>query len=344
MYPISADFTRILEESYKQETSRLDRILPTLMPDEYRLTPDMELSLANGTYQFPDAGESHTDKRVLIRKQDSFSAKVHVRRTPLYFHRHEFVELLYMYRGRCRQFIENLGACITLHEGDVFLLNQNVTHALLQEEESAVLIKIIIPTGTLSQNFQLGRQQAGFWSGVGEYYHYLHYTGCTADEKLFVERMMTEYYSQNPCKEMAEVSWLQLMLISLSSREGDECRYKLGHSSVDMGRITEYVYEHSETVTLEELARVFSFSPSYLSRAIKEGCCMNFLDLLRECRLEKAAALLTATDHPIEKIAELVGYSSAASVYQGVREKFGMSPTEYRDKYSQINREYTTNE
>ena len=344
MYPISADFTRILEESYKQETSRLDRILPTLMPDEYRLTPDMELSLANGTYQFPDAGESHTDKRVLIRKQDSFSAKVHVRRTPLYFHRHEFVELLYMYRGRCRQFIENLGACITLHEGDVFLLNQNVTHALLQEEESAVLIKIIIPTGTLSQNFQLGRQQAGFWSGVGEYYHYLHYTGCTADEKLFVERMMTEYYSQNPCKEMAEVSWLQLMLISLSSREGDECRYKLGHSSVDMGRITEYVYEHSETVTLEELARVFSFSSSYLSRAIKEGCGMNFLDLLRECRLEKAAALLTATNYPIEKIAELVGYSSAASVYQGVREKFGMSPTEYRDKYSQINREHTTNE
>ena len=71
---------------------------------------------------------------------------------------------------------------------------------------------------------------------------------------------------------------------------------------------------------------------------------MNFLDLLRECRLEKAAALLTATNYPIEKIAELVGYSSAASVYQGVREKFGMSPTEYRDKYSQINREHTTNE
>ncbi len=337
-------FTRILEESYKQETHRLDRTLPALMPDEYRLTPDMERSLADGTYQFPDAGESHTDKRVLTRKQDYFSAKVHVQRTPLYFHRHEFVEMLYMYRGQCLQFIENLGACITLYEGDVFLLNQNVTHALLQEDESAVLIKIIIPTGTLSQNFQLSGQQAWFWTGLGEYYHYLHYTGSTADEKLFVERMMAEYYSQNPCKEIAETSWLQLMLISLSSRVGDERRHKLGHSSVNMGRITEYVYEHSETVTLEELARVFSFSPSYLSRLIKEGCGMNFLDLLRECRLEKAAALLTATNYPIGKIAELVGYSSAASVYQGVREKFGMSPTEYRDKYSQINREHTTNE
>ncbi|WP_217959782.1 AraC family transcriptional regulator [Acutalibacter muris] len=338
------DFIRILEESYKQETSRLDRILPTLMPDEYRLTPDIESSLANGTYQFPDVSEVRTDKRVLTRKQDYFSAKVHVRRTPLYFHRHEFVEMLYMYRGQCLQFIENLGACITLYEGDVFLLNQNVTHALLQEDESAVLIKIIIPTGTLSQNFQLSGQQAWFWTGLGEHYHYLHYTGSTADEKLFVERMMAEYYSQSPCKEIAETSWLQLMLISLSSRVGDKRRHKLGHSSVNMGRITEYVYEHSETVTLEELARVFSFSPSYLSRLIKEGCGMNFLDLLRECRLEKAAALLTATNYPIGKIAELVGYSSAASVYQGVREKFGMSPTEYRDKYSQINREHTTNE
>lgn len=340
------DFIRILEESYKQETSRLDRILPTLMPDEYRLTPDIESSLANGTYQFPDVSEVRTDKRVLTRKQDYFSAKVHARRTPPYFHRHEFVEMLYMYRGRCLQFIENLGTCITLHEGDVFLLNQNVIHALLQEDESAVLIKIIIPTGTLSKNIllQLGRQQAGFWTGIGEYYHYLHYTGYTADEKLFVERMMAEYYSQNPYKEVAETSWLQLMLISLSSRVGDERRYKLGHSSVDMGRVTEYVYEHSETVTLEELARVFSFSSSYLSRLIKEGCGMNFLDLLRECRLEKAAALLSATDYPIGKIAELVGYSSAASVYQSVREKFGMSPTEYRDKYSQINREHTTNE
>ena len=104
------NFTRILEESYKQETHRLGRTLPALMPDEYRLTPDMERSISNGTYQFPDAGESHTDKRVLTRKQDYFSAKVHVRRTPLYFHRHEFVEMIYMYRCRCRQFIEKTRA------------------------------------------------------------------------------------------------------------------------------------------------------------------------------------------------------------------------------------------
>lgn len=45
------NFTRILEESYKQETHRLGRTLPALMPDEYRLTPDMERSISNGTYQ-----------------------------------------------------------------------------------------------------------------------------------------------------------------------------------------------------------------------------------------------------------------------------------------------------
>ncbi len=71
---------------------------------------------------------------------------------------------------------------------------------------------------------------------------------------------------------------------------------------------------------------------------------MNFLNLLRECRLEKTAVLLTSTNYSIEKIAELVGYRSTASVYQGVKEKFGMSPTEYRANYCQINRERIANE
>lgn len=343
---MGASFAHILETSRLQETLRLNRDLPTLMPDEYQITSDMERSLSEGTYQFPDAREIQTGRRVLTRTQDYFSAKVHLYHTPFYFHRHTFVELLYMYSGNCLQFIENLGTCVTLHKGDIFILAPNVVHALLQEEENAVLIKVIIPTGTLLPGFtqRLGEQQSRFWAGTKDYYHYLHYTGCTGEERLFVETMMTEYYTEDPYKNIAQTSWLQLLLIALSRREGQERRYKLGHSAVEMGRITEYIYEHSETVTLDGLAREFSFSPSYLSRAIKEHCNMKFLDLLREYRLEKAATLLAGTEYPIEKIAKLVGYRSAASVYQGMKEKFGISPTEYRENYSQINREHRANE
>lgn len=343
------DFKEILALSQSRETERLHRPLSTLMPDEYRLDNILRQQVSAGSYQFPDALVTGTDKRSLIRTQAEFSAKVHIPSAPLYFHRHEFVELLYMYRGQCKQYIENLSDCLPLQEGDVFLLNQSVTHGILQEDESSVLIKVIIPIDMPGHEFirRLRGQQAEFWTGMlsprQEYYHYIRYTGCTGDGRLFIERMMEEYYSRNEYKEDACRCWLQLLFVDLERREGQSRRYKLIHSAVEMGQITQYIYEHSESVTLEELAKVFSYSPSYLSRTIKESCGMTFLELLRECRLEKAVALLTSSGMPVEEIAVRVGYKSAASVYEGIKEKFGLSPGEYRRKYSQANVHHSAN-
>lgn len=150
---ISPSFQKILNLSIWLETERLDRELGILMEDEYVLDDELHQKLEQATYQFPDVAEIHTDRQVLSRKQDWFSAKVHIKRTPLYFHRHEFMEILYMYKGQCKQYIGNLKNCITLHEGDFFFLNQNVVHALFQEDEEAILIKIILPAPYVSHEF-----------------------------------------------------------------------------------------------------------------------------------------------------------------------------------------------
>ena len=63
---------------------------------------------------------------------------------------------------------------------------------------------------------------------------------------------------------------------------------------------------------------------------IRKNCGMSFLELVRESRLEKAAMLLVSTRDTVEEIARMVGYRNSTPIYQGIREKFGMSPTEYR--------------
>lgn len=340
----TSEFSSILSMSKKLETKRLNRKLTIIMKDEYRLDDEINHLLDNGTYQFPDVLHTKTDKRVLTRTQSSFSAKIHIKKTPLYFHQHDFVEILYMYKGSCKQYIENLGHCVVLNEGDLFLLNQNVIHAIMQEDENAVLIKIILPVTMISHEFirRIGGKGVLYEFFVGakslqrEYYHYIHYKNCTGEEKKIIEKIMTEYYMQYKyCEETIEC-YLQLLMLFLerSNPMHCSCKYKLSHSSVETGRILQYIYEHSDTVTLEELSQVFSFNQSYLSRVIKESCKMNFLDLVREYRLEKAAALLTGSDYSVEKIAQMVGYQNAASVYQGIKEKFGLSPAEYRRTYA----------
>ena len=347
------NFNDILALSKKLETERLDRELSVVMVDEYKIDDQLRKSLKNDTYQFPDTFQTKTDKQILTRVQDQFSAKIHIKRTPVYFHKHDFVEILYIYKGHCKQFIENLETCIVLQEGDLFMLNQNVIHALQQEDEQSVLIKMIIPMEWISYEFiqDINHKSALFDFFVSakspqrEYYNYLQYC-CVGDERRLIEGIMTEYYLKQRYFEAAIKIYLQLLMIFLEREQKKYkcCRYRLSYSSLQAGEIIQYIYNHSEHITLEELAHVFSFNQSYLSRVIKENCKMNFQELVRESRLEKAAVLLSSSDYSVEKIAQAVGYQNAVPIYQGIKEKFGCSPAEYRKSYGKMSIENSTNQ
>ena len=49
-------------------------------------------------------------------------------------------------------------------------------------------------------------------------------------------------------------------------------------------------------------------------------------------RMEKAGSLLTETKSPINVIAMEVGYSDSLSFSKAFRSRYGMSPTEFREK------------
>lgn len=334
------NFTDILLLSRQLESERVHRELSEVLWDEFVINAEIQGELESGKFIFPDVDVIKTDKRILIRQQTYFSAKINICESALYFHRHNFVELLYMYKGCCQQFIENLNHMVTLEEGDMFLLNQNVVHGLLQRDKEAILIKLIIPVGVIShefiQNLDKDSQMADFWisakSRKNEDYHYLYYSGCTGEEKRIIEKLMTEYYRNQQYNEIAVRSYLQLLLIGIEreKRKCNSCKYKMSRGTLEIGKIAEYVYENSESVTLEKLADVFSYNPSYLSRMIRENCRISFLELVKECRLEKAVMLLASTGDTVEEIAHMVGYRNSAPIYRGIRQKFGMSPTEYR--------------
>ena len=335
-------FSNILKLSQKLETERLDRDPKEIMEEEYQMDNEMKQKVSTREFSFPDVLEIQTDKKSMVRVQGWFSAKVHIKRTPLYFHRHEYVEMLYMYKGRCRQYIESLKDCIILQEGDFFLLNQNVTHALQQEDQESILIKIIVPASYISFEFleKMNHESELFHflvnakSERNEYYHYIHIHKTGEEEKLFIEKMMTEFYCGESYSEEAIKNYLQLLMIytDRGDKHFDSRSYKITHSSIQKGSIIQYIYEHSDAVTLEELSNKFLYNQSYLSRMIKENCNMSFRDLLREIRIEKAVKLLGGSDYSVEKIALMVGYKSAIPIYREIKNKYGMSPAEIRSR------------
>ena len=97
--------------------------------------------------------------------------------------------------------------------------------------------------------------------------------------------------------------------------------------------IKEYLDKHfTRRITLEELAKQYSYSPFHLSRIFKEKEGVGFKEYLLSRRLEYACRLLIDGRWGVNEICRMSGFSNRSFFYRYFREKTGMTPDEYRKK------------
>jgi DNA-binding response OmpR family regulator len=80
------------------------------------------------------------------------------------------------------------------------------------------------------------------------------------------------------------------------------------------------------------LAKKMGMSRKSLYRKFSKTIDMSPGDYAYEIRLQKAASLLLHSNETIEKIALNVGFSSGSHLAKRFRDRFGLSPNDYRDK------------
>jgi transcriptional regulator GlxA family with amidase domain len=86
------------------------------------------------------------------------------------------------------------------------------------------------------------------------------------------------------------------------------------------------------THTVETLADQVNMSRSVFAKRFKKAFGRGPIDLLRNIRLNRASQLLMQSDHPVKRIAELVGYRSRATFTRVFYAEFGVSPDRFRRK------------
>lgn len=93
-----------------------------------------------------------------------------------------------------------------------------------------------------------------------------------------------------------------------------------------------FMTEHMmEDISLERTAQEVNVSPFYLSKLFKEEKNQNFITYLTDIRMEKARALLKEPRASVKEVSAAVGYNDQNYFSRLFRNKFGMSPTEFRD-------------
>lgn len=88
----------------------------------------------------------------------------------------------------------------------------------------------------------------------------------------------------------------------------------------------------NENITLKDIAQQFSFSPSYFGFLVRDKSGHTFNELLVQLRMERACELLKQPGLKIYEISDQVGYRYLPYFSRQFKEKFGMTPLEYRRK------------
>ena len=94
------------------------------------------------------------------------------------------------------------------------------------------------------------------------------------------------------------------------------------------------VANYMEDLPLEKASQMANLSPSWFSSSFKAVTGQSFISFIISCRMNAAKEMLVSTNKKVHEISTAVGYKNFRSFTKLFNLNCGMSPTEYRNKYT----------
>lgn len=273
-------------------------------------------------------------ENILVRK--------HMRYSPVLTHTHNFIEISYVVSGSCREEIEfsseNLEQ-LTLNAGDLFIIPPKLKHSVSVFDDS-ILINILIRTSIMKNTLTglIAENQALFHFFLYTLYenenpNYLLFQ-TTADESIrnTILHMAAETLQSDSYSQQSLLFLTGSLFTCLQRSYSDRIRFSQITSAgiTYIPQVLNYIQKHYQNVTVEDLAKHFSVSTSWLSRIFHKNAKMTLIDTIQQIRVQKARELLCSTRLSVQEIAELVGYQDVTYFIRMFKKHTQMTPLQYR--------------
>jgi len=237
-------------------------------------------------------------------------------------HWHTSIEIFLVVEGNVDFYINSLHQ--TLSKDQFILVNSNEIHSIEAPEENYTLV-LQIP----KQSFEKYGE---------EDYILFKSTSYEKDAEMvsLIKNMYRTYSEKEYGYEMEVKSLfyriLYVLLVKYKEKEIDEDRIKQNKNLEKLSKITTYIKEnYKENITLESVAAVFGFTPTYLSRIFQKYANINYKSYLLNIRVEYGYKQLCNTDAAIGEIAANSGFPDSRSFAKSFVKRYGMLPSEYRN-------------
>lgn len=148
-----------------------------------------------------------------------------------------------------------------------------------------------------------------------------------------LEKLLFENEGQDPLSPgFVSVALAELILFITRCKNYEENVIKeIDVNNRIMQEVATYIYNHySERLILEDVAKKFNLSRSYLSKKFKSVTGFGFKEYIINVRIQHACELLLNTNKSITDIAFECGFNDSNYFGDAFRRTKGISPNKYR--------------
>lgn len=260
----------------------------------------------------------------------------HSRFAPYPKHSHQFLEINYIYKGKCQQKIN--GKKYGFQQGDILIMDAGTSHSISKLDEEDLVINILFKNSDISIEWLT--QMQGSQSIL--YQFLLNSSSKTQQNNFLVIRsehsknaqavlyqMMCEYFLPQDFSQAIVTHYLSIFLLelarSLPTIEG------LNEQPNDpFIQVLSLIDKHYDTLTLSEASDLLSFNKNYLSNLIKKKSQKTFTELINQKKITKAHLLIESTQLSIDDIMVTVGYSNKTYFYKHYQAFYKETPAQTR--------------
>lgn len=237
-------------------------------------------------------------------------------------HWHRSVEIFALFEGELSFFLNEKVQHMT--PGNFVLVNSNEVHSIHSPKPNHTVV-LQIPLSTFRNYY------------TEEKFIYFSHDNHTQDEEVM--RMLKDMYRCYAAKQTGyefEVQgiFFQLLYLLVSKYRKLNVSEEMVRQNKGLARlsaITGYMKEnYQKELSLENVAELFNYSPTYLSRMFQKYAKTNYKSYLDSIRLEYALTDLRSTRLSIGDIAMRHGFANSKSFAKVFQKKYHMLPSEYR--------------
>ena len=286
---------------------------------------------------YSDSPSFVIDSRKMLQDGKLIQVHPHTRFVHFPRHTHNYVEMIYMCSGQTTHIIN--GTSLTLHAGELLLLNQHASQEILPAGKDDIAVNFIILPEFFDQTLSMLGSEPGLLrdfvvgclQSLDSPVPFLHFkvAGVLPVQNLIENLVWTITNGIQNKRLMNQVTMGLLFLQLLNHMD----KLETGTHSYEqemLMNVFQYIEEHYKDGSLTALANQLNCEFTWLSKTVKNLTGSTYTQLVQKKRLNQACFLLRSTALSVLDISMAVGYDNFSYFHRIFKQETGMSPRTYR--------------